>query len=64
MADRLRGHNETIGERLERDLTALQKPLPATYDACERVATSVSSLSLVRYRLNDYSCPRPTATAM
>jgi hypothetical protein len=28
---------------------------PAPYDACEKVATWVSSLSLVRYRLNDYS---------
>ena len=29
----------------------------AAYDACEKVATRVSSLSLVRYRLNDYSVP-------
>jgi hypothetical protein len=27
------------------------------YDACEKVATTVSSLSLVRYRRNDYSVP-------
>src|SRR3979490_1084071 len=58
MADRLRGHDEMIGERLKRDLTALQTPLPAPYDACEKVSTTVSSLSLVRYRLNDY--PGPT----
>src|ERR1700687_3568453 len=57
MADCLRGHDGTIGERLDRDLAALQTPLPAPYDACEKVATSVSSLSLVRYRLNDYSVP-------
>ena len=57
MSDRLRGHSETIGERLERDLAALQKPLPPPYDACERMATTVSSLSLVRYRRNDYSVP-------
>lgn len=57
MAERLRGHASTIGERLERDLTAFQKPLPAAYDACEKVPTRVSSLSLVRYRLNDYSVP-------
>src|ERR1700682_3741223 len=56
MADRLRGHDETIGERLKRDLAALQTPL-SPYDACEKVATSVSSLSLVRYRRNDYSVP-------
>jgi transposase len=57
MADCLRGHDGTIGERLERDLAAFQTPLPAPYDACEKVLTSVSSLSLVRYRLNDYSVP-------
>lgn len=55
--DRLRGHSETIGERLERDLAALRKPLPPPYDACEKVPTTVSSLSLVRYRGNDYSVP-------
>jgi len=57
MADCLRGHDGTIGERLEHDLAALQTPLPAPYDASEKVATTVSSLSLVRYRLNDYSVP-------
>lgn len=56
-AERLRGHKETIGERLERDLAALQRPLPPPYDACEKVSARVSSLSLVRYRLNDYSVP-------
>jgi transposase len=55
--DRLRGHGETISERLERDLAAFTKPLPPAYDACEKLAMSVSSLSLVRYRLNDYSVP-------
>ena len=58
MRDCLRGHDGTIGERLERDLAAFRRPLPpAPYDACEKVATKVSSLSLVRYRLNDYSVP-------
>ena len=57
MSDHLRGHSETIGERLERDLAALQKPLPPPYDACEKVTATVSSLSLVRYRRNDYSVP-------
>jgi hypothetical protein len=57
MGDRLRGHRETIGERLERDLAELRKPLPPPYDACEKLGTSVSSLSLVRYRRNDYSVP-------
>jgi len=54
---RLRGHSETIGERFERDRAAML-PLPvAPYDACEKVATRVNSLSLVRYRGNDYSVP-------
>ena len=56
-AERLRGHGETIGERLERDRAILQ-PLPATpYDACDKRAGRVSSLSLVRYRGTDYSVP-------
>jgi len=54
---RLRGHTETIGERFERDHRAML-PLPAApYEACEKIAGRVSSLSLVRYRLNDYSVP-------
>jgi len=56
-AERLRGHTETTTERLERDLAAFRKPLPPPYDACEKIGTTVSSLSLVRYRLNDYSVP-------
>ena len=53
----LRGHTETIGQRMERDLDALL-PLPAVpYDACDQRASRVSSLSLVRYRTNDYSVP-------
>ena len=55
--DRLRGHAETIGERLVCDLAAFQA-LPATpYDACEKKGGRVSSLSLVRYRGTDYSVP-------
>ena len=54
---RLRGHDGTIGERLERDLAVFQKPLPAPYDACDKRPGRVSSLSLVRYRNNDYSVP-------
>ena len=42
---------------MERDLGALL-PLPAVpFDPCDRHATRVSSLSLVRYRTNDYSVP-------
>ena len=54
---RLRGHSETIGQRLERDLEALLSLPAVAYDACEKQAGRVSSLSLVRYRTNDYSVP-------
>jgi hypothetical protein len=54
---RLRGHTETIAERFERDRAAML-PLPAApYEACEKVTARVSSISLVRYRTNDYSVP-------
>ena len=55
--DQLRGHGETIEARLMRDLDTLMA-LPATpYDACEQVSTSANSISMVRYRNNDYSVP-------
>src|SRR5258708_34709580 len=57
MGDGRRGPAEPIGERLQRDLAARKKPLPPPYDACEKVPATVSSLSLVRYRRNDYSVP-------
>ena len=54
---RAQGYTETIGQRMERDLEALL-PLPgAAYEACDQQASRVSSLSLVRYRTNDYSVP-------
>ena len=53
----VRGHRETIGERLRRDCEALMVLPPAPFDACDRQGTRVSSLSLVRYRTNDYSVP-------
>ena len=57
MDARLRGHTETISHRMERDLEALL-PLPAApFGACDRQAGLVSSLSLARYRTNDYSVP-------
>ena len=57
MEDRLRGHDETIDQRMERDLEALL-PLPAApYEASDKHVSRVSSLSLVRYRTNDYSVP-------
>ena len=54
---RLRRHSETIGERFARDRHALL-PLPEVpYAACDTCPTRVTSLSLVRYRRNDYSVP-------
>jgi transposase len=53
----LRGHSETIGERLLRDLDALMVLPPTPCDACEKVSTRASSISMVRYRGNDYSVP-------
>ena len=53
----LRGHRESIGERFVRDREALKRPLPAPFDACDKQGTRVDSLSLVRYRTNDYSVP-------
>jgi hypothetical protein len=56
-ARRLRGHTETIGERFERDRAVLL-PLPAApFEACDKTTARVSSISLVRYRTNDYSVP-------
>ena len=53
----LRGHSLAIGERLLRDLDALMVLPPAPYDACEKVSTRATSISMVRYRGNDYSVP-------
>ena len=53
----LRGHQQTIGERFEKDKQMLL-PLPAApYEACEKRSTRVTSMALVRYRSNDYSVP-------
>jgi hypothetical protein len=55
--DRLRGKSAMIGERLVLDQDAFL-PLPtAEYDACDKRVARVSSLSLVRYKGNDYSVP-------
>ena len=53
----LRGHRETIGARFERDREKLTGLPPAPFEACDKAGTRVSSLSLVRYRDNDYSVP-------
>ncbi len=57
MQDRLRGHTETIGDRLEQDLASFQDLPAIAYEACDKRTARVSSLSLVRYRGNDYSVP-------
>ena len=54
---RLRRHTETIGERFARDRAALLPWPPVPYEACDTRPTRVTSLSLVRYRRNDYSVP-------
>ena len=55
--DIVRGHTEPIGERLLRDLDALMARPSTPYDACEKVSTRATSISMVRYRNNDYSVP-------
>jgi transposase len=52
-AEILRGHQETIGQRLQRDLEAMMPPPPAPFEACEQAAGRVSSQALVRYKTND-----------
>jgi hypothetical protein len=53
----LRGQTTTIGERMRADVAAFMDLPAAPYNACHKVATRVSSLSLVRYKNNDYSVP-------
>src|SRR5690348_1576010 len=43
----LRGHEQAIGERFQKDREAL---LPVPYEACEKRTTPITSLALVRYR--------------
>src|SRR5258707_12555359 len=61
LGDRLRGHEETIGERLARDLAVFHALPPAPYDACGKKTGRVNSLSLVRYSSTDYSVPTASA---
>ena len=57
MERRLRGHGETIGERMARDVDVLLPLTGTPYDASDKHTIRVSSLSLVRYRTNAYSVP-------
>ena len=54
---RLRGHKETIGERFERDRAVLLPLPPSRFEACDKTTVRVSSISLIRYKTNDYSVP-------
>ena len=56
-AEILRGHAETIGARLARDLAAMADLPAAPFDACDQATGRVSSQALVRYKTNDYSVP-------
>ena len=53
----LRGHSEMVGERLLHDLDALMALPAVCYDACERVSTRATPLSMVRDRGSDDSVP-------
>jgi transposase len=55
--DILRGHTETIGARLQRDLAEMAALPAAPFEACVQASGRVSSQSLVRYDTNDYSVP-------
>jgi transposase len=55
--EKLWGHQETIGERFERDRAKLLPLPPAAYEACDKRTTRASSQALVRYETNDYSVP-------
>jgi len=57
LSRKLRGKTKTKGELLEEDRGAFLD-LPATpFDACRKVSTCASSMSLVRFDRNDYSVP-------
>ena len=51
------GLNAYLEQRCLERMDALLPLPPMAYDACDKQAGRVSSLSLVRYRTNDYSVP-------
>jgi transposase len=53
----LRGHSQSIGDRLAADLAAFMALPAVAFDPCHMVTGRASSMSLVRYRTNDYSVP-------
>jgi transposase len=57
LGQRVKGHIQTIGEGLEQERESLLQLPQTLYDASDKEARRVSSLSLVRYQGNDYSVP-------
>jgi len=55
--DKLRGHSQTIGQRLISDIDALMGLPVSEYEACDHVSTRATSISMVRYKSSDYSVP-------
>ena len=56
-SDILRGHTESIAQRLVRDLGAMSALPAAPFEACDQRSGRVTSTSVVRYKSNDYSVP-------
>ena len=56
-SDILRGHTESIAQRLVRDLGAMSALPAAPFEACDQRSGRVTSTSDVRYKGNDYSVP-------
>lgn len=54
---RLRGQAGTKAQLLEEDRKAFHSLPASTFEACRKVSTTASSLSLVRFDRNDYSVP-------
>jgi transposase len=55
--DKLRGHSQTIGQRLISDIDALMGLPVSEYEACDHVSTRATSISMVRYKSSNYSVP-------
>ncbi|KIN72755.1 IS21 family transposase [Sulfitobacter guttiformis KCTC 32187] len=55
MNDKLRGHKDTIGKQFDVDVNRLQHLPVVPYDACGKQSVRAISLSLMRYRGNNYS---------
>jgi len=54
---RLRGKTGRKEELLQEEQSAFLSLPPSPFDACRKVSTTASSLSLVRFETNDYSVP-------